>query len=153
LVKKKAALIPLNDRKALIDREGADLSICEQCALLSVNRSTLYYTAAQEPSEELEIMRALDELYTEDPSRGVRRMLSCIRAKGHKIGRYKISRRMPKMRLKTFKYQWMAKDARPTTPSLNGSSGLSNTKSSTWKNSMMAIRCTKHAVSLFTTTT
>lgn len=94
-------MIPLSDRKALIDRAGADMSICEQCSLLSINRSTLYYTPAQEPSEELEIMRALDELYTEDPSRGVRRMLSCIRAKGYKVGRYKIRRMMQKMRLKT----------------------------------------------------
>lgn len=94
-------MIPLSERKAWIDRKGADMSISEQCSLLSINRSTLYYTPAQQGSEELEIMRALDELYTEDPTRGVRRMLSCIRAKGYKVGRFKIRGMMQRMRLKT----------------------------------------------------
>lgn len=63
-------------------------------------RCCLYNTTAQEPSEELEMICALDEPYTEDPSRGVYRMLYCINNKGYKTGRYRIRRMMKRISLK-----------------------------------------------------
>ena len=67
------------------------MNICGQCSLLSINRSTLCHTTVQEPPEELEIMRKLDELYTKGPYRGVRECLLVfapkdIRLAGIKIG-------------------------------------------------------------------
>lgn len=94
-------MIALNERKELVDRKGGELSICHQCEILGINRSTLYYTPAKASSLELELMRHLDELYLEDPTRGTRRMTACLQNMGYTIGRYKVRHLMQQMRLKT----------------------------------------------------
>lgn len=94
-------MIPLDERKKLVDRKGNELSICHQCEILGINRSTLYYTPSKVSSLELELMRHLDELYLEDPTRGTRRMKACLRKMGYAIGRYKVRHLMQQMRLKT----------------------------------------------------
>lgn len=38
---KKAAMTPLDECKKLVDRKGSELSICHQCEILGINRSTL----------------------------------------------------------------------------------------------------------------
>ena len=40
MVKKKAPMIPLNDRKKMIDKVNLDLTIEDQCKLLGISRST-----------------------------------------------------------------------------------------------------------------
>ena len=57
----------------MIDRNHR-LPITQQCKLLELNRSTVYYTPAGESEENLAVMRALDELYIERPTRGSRTM-------------------------------------------------------------------------------
>jgi len=37
-------MIPLEMRKELIETSDNQMSICKQCELLNVSRSTLYYT-------------------------------------------------------------------------------------------------------------
>jgi putative transposase len=91
----------LEQRKALIDSSDKDFSICRQCELLSINRSTLYYTPSKAPEDDLAIMRAMDELYIEDPTRGTRRMAKALQKRGYKLGRYKVRTLMRIMRLKT----------------------------------------------------
>jgi putative transposase len=57
-----------------VEREGGGLSISRQCELLSVSRSSLYYVPAGISTENLAVMRHLDEAYTRWPFYGVRRM-------------------------------------------------------------------------------
>jgi len=63
-----------------------------QCALLGVNRSSYYYTPAQESSLNLELMRLLDEQYTLTPFYGTRRMTMYLRRQGYQINSKRISR-------------------------------------------------------------
>lgn len=94
-------MIPLDMRKALIDRDEGAMSICDQCELLGVARSTLYYTPSTADEKDLRMMEELDRLYLEDPTRGTRRMTKELRKKGYKVGRCHVRRLMQIMRLKT----------------------------------------------------
>lgn len=62
----------------MIDRDHKALSICHQCELLGINRSPLYYTPSVADSLELEIMKEIDVLYIQDPTRGTRRMQKAL---------------------------------------------------------------------------
>ncbi|MFO7657158.1 MAG: IS3 family transposase [Bacteroidales bacterium] len=94
-------MIPLAERKGLVDSADRHFIICQQCELLSINRSTLYYTPSTAPLGDLAIMQTMDELYIEDPTRGTRRMAKALQKKGYDIGRYKVRTLMRIMRLKT----------------------------------------------------
>lgn len=94
-------MIPLEVRKGLVDRDKGTLSICYQCELLGIPRSTLYYTPAKTNCKDLALMENLDRLYLEDPTRGTRRMTKELRKKGYKVGRHHIRKLMQVMRLKT----------------------------------------------------
>lgn len=66
-------MISKETRKELIDNTD-DLSICHQCELLGLARSTLYCTPSRSNEKDLSMMKDLDLLYLEDPTRGTRRM-------------------------------------------------------------------------------
>ena len=67
-------MIPFEQLKEMIDRDHKVLSICHQCELLGSSRSSLSYTPSVANSLELEIMKEIDLLYIQDPTRGTRRM-------------------------------------------------------------------------------
>ena len=101
MAQKKSTMIPMDQRKNLIEKESPELSLCKQCELLNISRSSLYYTPSVASSLELEIMRNIDFLYTEDPTRGTRRMYQALKRLGFNIGRYKVRSLMRLMRIKT----------------------------------------------------
>ena len=63
----------MSQRRKLIDSEHP-LSVREQCNLLSIHRSGLYYAPLGEKQENLEIMRIMDEHYLKHPTEGVIRV-------------------------------------------------------------------------------
>ena len=67
MVKKKGVMIPLDDRRKMVDHHD-QLSISQQCRLLSINRSALYYKPCTASDDDLKIMREMDELYLNDPA-------------------------------------------------------------------------------------
>jgi len=75
------------ERKQMIDVTGTKLTIEEQCALIKLPRSTYYYSNNGVSSADLEIMRKMDEMYLEDPTRGTRRYSAELSAQGYKLGR------------------------------------------------------------------
>ena len=75
------------------------LSITRQCGLLDVTRSTFYYKQKAPSQEELFIMRRLDELYLQRPSRGSRSMRDCLEQEGLLVNRKRVQRLMRKMGL------------------------------------------------------
>lgn len=83
-------------RLAVIDKKD-DMSLNRQCWLLSVSRNRLYYRP--HISEwNLELMRRIDELYTEDPTRGTRRLKGALLRRFRlKAGRGKIRSLMRRM--------------------------------------------------------
>ena len=94
-------MIPLAKRKKLVDKKDHHLSVVQQCVLLGISRSTLYYTPSVACSDDLAIMRAMDQLYLEDPTRGTRRMSKALLPMGFKAGRDKVRSLMRIMRMKT----------------------------------------------------
>ncbi len=82
----------------MIDRRHR-LPVTKQCELLALNRSTAYYRLKGESEENLSVMRALDELYTERPHRGSRMMKDALEDRGIRVGRERIRRLMRLMGL------------------------------------------------------
>ena len=73
------------------------LSVRRQCELLAIARSGLYYRPLNAPEEDLAIMRRLDEIYTEDPTLGTRKLRDVLRREGRPAGRERIARLRAKM--------------------------------------------------------
>lgn len=102
MVKKKAALIPIEQRREMIERTKEAATIIRQCDLLCLSRSTLYYTPSKAYNEkDLQMMAELDRLYIEDPTRGTRRMRNELDKLRYKVSRYRVRTLMNVMRIKT----------------------------------------------------
>lgn len=82
----------------MIKPEGPP-SIRQQCALLSLNRSTAYYAPVPTPAEDLALMRLIDELYTARPIYGSRKMAERLRERSHEVNRKRVQRLMRLMGL------------------------------------------------------
>ena len=85
------------DRRALVDRQDAGLSIRRQCRLLGVGRSGVYRPTAAANDNDLLVMRRLDELFTAWPFLGSRRLAQMLREEGFAINRKRVQRLMRKM--------------------------------------------------------
>lgn len=66
--------MPRVERLALLDREQPELPLMTQAALLEVSRSSLYYVPRPVSAEEVVIKHAIDEIYTQYPFYGSRRI-------------------------------------------------------------------------------
>lgn len=86
-------------RKQLIDNTDPRWSLREQCRLLGINRSNLYYQSAGESDENLKLMRLLDEQYTCTPFYGVLKMTEWLRSKGYTVNPKRIRRLLRKLGL------------------------------------------------------
>jgi len=86
-------------RLSLVDRCDPLVSIVEQCRLLKVARSTLYYRAASVSADDLAVMRRIDELYLAAPFYGSRRMVAVLRRDGWPVNRKRVRRLMRVMGL------------------------------------------------------
>jgi putative transposase len=71
----------------MIDKNDKKLSIRKQCSLIDLPRADYYYQPKAWSPEALALMRIIDELYTEHPYYGARRMSKALAALGHPIGR------------------------------------------------------------------
>ena len=86
-------------RRICIERSHPRLSLRRQCRLLSLSRSTLYYTPVGEGTENLALMAVIDRQFLETPWYGSRQMARWLRRQGHGAGRHRVRRLMRKMRL------------------------------------------------------
>ena len=82
----------LETRRNMIDNNCRNLSVARQCDLLLINKSTYYYKAKGLTQRDLEIMKTIDEIYTEHPYFGARRMSKYLVPSGVLIGRKAVSR-------------------------------------------------------------
>jgi putative transposase len=80
--------MPLCDRKAAVEVHG-EFSVRRQCKLLGLARSSVYYEPVGESADNLELMRRIDEEYTEHPFYGSRRMAVVM-----DVGRKRVQRLM-----------------------------------------------------------
>ena len=85
------------DRRELVERDHAELSIRRQCQLLSLARSGLYRPPPAANDNDIVLMRRIDELFTAWPFLGSRRMTAMLRAEGYAINRKRVPRLMRRM--------------------------------------------------------
>jgi len=89
----------VDDKRALIEVGQPELSVRRQCALLGLNRSSLYYEAVPETAENLRLMRRIDEQYLACPFYGSRRMTAWLVGQGESVNRKRVQRLMRLMGL------------------------------------------------------
>ena len=83
------SLLSHEQRKSLIDHD-IEIGLSRQCELLEISRSSLYYKPKPISEEQLKLLKLIDELYTQDPYFGTRRMREALVDYGVDIGRDKI---------------------------------------------------------------
>ena len=89
----KARLLTPKQRRQMIDPGDRNPSISQQCRMLNVNCSTVYYKRQPVKSEDLELMRHIDELYFNTPSSGSRTIRNDLRKLGYKVNRKRVQNR------------------------------------------------------------
>ena len=87
------------ERLALVERGEAELSLKKQAELLSLSRSSLYYQPLPPPAEEIRLKHRIDELYTDYPFYGSRRIRAMLKREGWRINRKRVQRCMREMGL------------------------------------------------------
>lgn len=83
----------------LVDPQDKVFSLRQQCGLLGLNRSALYYRPVGETEENLGLMRLLDEQFTRTPCYGVLRMVAYLRSLGHEVNPKRVRRLLRTMGL------------------------------------------------------
>ena len=127
LVEKLASLASSKERKALLDTK-LNLSLNQQCKLLHVSKSSLYYEAKKPFStgKEIKLLDAINNIYSDFPSYGYRRITKQLQIDGHNIGKKLVKKAMkymgiealyPKPKTTTankehYKYPYLLKDFR-----------------------------------------
>jgi putative transposase len=85
----------------LVEPAHPQISLARQCALLGLPRSTYYYHAQGESAENLQLMRLLDEQYTQTPYYGTRRMTAWLQSQGYAVNRKRVARLLRIMGVET----------------------------------------------------
>ena len=86
-------------KRALVETNGPHLSICRQCELLDLNRSTYHLAPATESEEDLRLMRLIDQQFLRTPFYGSRRMAVYLERAGETVNRKRVQRLMAVMGL------------------------------------------------------
>jgi len=91
-----------SERAALVDwNPQAQLPLTWQADLLSLSRGSLYYTPRPACSQEVHIKRRMDELFTEHPFLGSRKVMAILAGEGVAVGRHTVRRYRQQMGLQT----------------------------------------------------
>jgi len=75
-----------------IEPGHSELSIRQQCGLLGINRSSLYYRPVGIDAYTLMLMHELDQQYTETPFYGVLKMTQHLMNLGHQVNPKRVRR-------------------------------------------------------------
>ncbi len=86
-----------DERLALIDRENEELSLSVQTQLLGINRTSLYYRPVPPSAEEIALKHRIDQLYTDHPYYGSRKITEQLRREGMLVKRKAVMRHMHEM--------------------------------------------------------
>ena len=92
---KLVSLASSKERKALVDSK-LEISITKQCKLLKIGKSSLYYKAVKifSSETELKLLNAINDIYSEFPSYGYRRVQSQLVRDGFNVGRKLVRKAM-----------------------------------------------------------
>ncbi len=127
LVEKLVSLGSSKERKALLNIK-LNMSLNQQCRLLKIHKSSLYYEAKKPFStgKEIKLLDAINTIYSDFPSYGYRRLTKQLQLDGYNIGKKLVKKAMkyigieaiyPKPKTTTankehYKYPYLLKDFR-----------------------------------------
>ena len=97
MAQKKVTTLSREARLAFIERTESELPLTMQTALLGLNRSSLYYQPRPPRAEEVRLKHRIDELYTQSPFYGARRIAAQMQREGLSINRKTAGRYMQEM--------------------------------------------------------
>src|SRR4051812_12804658 len=83
----------------MINRDYKTLSVRQQCKLLSVNRSSVYYKE-EAKVDETDISNEIHEIWLKMPFYGYRRITAALHRVGYNINHKRVARIMKEMKLK-----------------------------------------------------
>ena len=83
----------------MIERAHPKLTVGAQCRLLSISRSSFYYSPQGETAMNLDLMVMIDKQFLETPFYGVQQMTWHLQNEGHAVNYKRIRRLMRLMRL------------------------------------------------------
>jgi putative transposase len=78
----------------MVEKCNKTISVSRQCELLRIHRSGLYYTPSVESTENLLLMRKIDEQYFHTPFYGARKVTEWLKQKGHIVNIKRVKRLM-----------------------------------------------------------
>ena len=86
--------LDLLSKKSLIDVQAQDLSLSKQCDLVGVSRASLYYKSKPISAINLQILNAMDEIYTDNPDYGYRYIHKQLIEDGFAVGKHRVLKYM-----------------------------------------------------------
>lgn len=102
LKKNLASNLMRSERLALVEWDPlCEMPVAWQADLLSLSRTSLYYQPRPAQEQELALKHRLDELYTEHPFLGSRKIALILAGEGIQVGRHTIRRYRQEMGLQT----------------------------------------------------
>lgn len=90
----KLGSLDLLSKKSLVDIQAQSISLSKQCAILGVSRATLYYKQKPVSEKNIQILNAMDEIYTDNPEYGYRYIHQELLEKGFIIGKNRVLKYM-----------------------------------------------------------
>ena len=81
----------------MVNPEDKQLPISKQCQLLNLSKSGYYYKRRQESELNIKLMNMIDEIYTNHPTWGSRKIRDYLRNQGIRMNRKRLQRLMRKM--------------------------------------------------------
>jgi len=95
LVEKLKSLASSKERRVLIDTK-LNISLNKQCQLLHISKSSLYYTPTKafSKSRDLKVLDAINNIYSDFPSYGSRRIHAQLLRYGHSVGKKFVKKAM-----------------------------------------------------------
>lgn len=92
---KKRLNLSAAEKRQLIEQPPSVLSLRQQCSLLQLNRSTYFYQPKPAVSDDdKNVMDRLDEIHTDFPCYGIRRLTAQLRRDGFKVNWKRVRRLM-----------------------------------------------------------
>jgi putative transposase len=99
LKKNLASKFSRNERMKMLDKGDTDYTVKEQCELLSLNRTSLYYKPVPVSEKKLSIFRRIDEIFTISPAFGGATIGTVLRREGYSISDPTVRKYMTEMGL------------------------------------------------------
>lgn len=97
---KKLQSLDFKIKNSLIKSEPSDISIQKKCELMNFNRSSYYYQSLQPSQNKMSILREIDNIYTEIPFYGYRKVHLQLKENGFTVGLNQVSKYMKELGLK-----------------------------------------------------